>query len=56
MMKTNNFFQSLRSAVLLVMAAGTIVGCSNDDAPDFLTIETLSQSGGKDFTLPLEGG
>lgn len=56
MMKTNNFFQSLRSAVLLVMAAGTIAGCSNDDAPDFLTIETLSQSGGKDFTLPLEGG
>lgn len=55
-MKTNNLFLSLRSVALLVMAAGTIASCSSDDTPDFLDIETLSQSGGKNFTLPLEGG
>ena len=55
-MKTNNLFQSLRSIALLMMAAGPIIGCTNDEVLDFLTIETLSQSGGKDFTLPLKGG
>lgn len=54
-MKNLNFLHSIRSIALLMLAAGTIIGCT-EDAADFVTIETVSENGGRDFTIPVGGG